>query len=492
MISPAPINLKRIVREAMRNYGFVPDFPPHVTAEVEALPDSTKDKTDSGIRDLRNLLWSSIDNVDSRDLDQIEYCGLQARQEIRVLVAIADVDCYVAKGTPTDRHASQNGTSVYTGVETFTLFPTRLSWGFSSLNENGDRLAVVAEFFVQRDGNVRFGNVFRALVQNKAKLMYEEIGDWLEEKTPCPECVTKIPGLKEQLLLQDEAAQRLYEFRMESGALELETIEATPLVEGNQVTDLVMKTKNRARYLIENLMITANRTMVGFLEKHRFPLIQRIVRTPERWDRIVEVAETLGKSLPPLPDSKALSDFLADERRRDALRFPDLSLAIVKLIGPGEYVMVNTKKGNLGHFGLAVSDYTHSTAPNRRYVDLIIQRLIKAALEKKPPPYNTEELEGTASWCTIRDKAAKKVERFMRKVAGALLLEKHVGEVFDAIVTGASDKGTYARIFHPPVEGRVVRGEKGMDIGQTVKVRLARIDVERGYVDFEKANHNTQ
>ncbi len=482
------MNLKKVAFEAMENYGFKPKFPDSVIDEMENFSGKIKEAKKSDIRDLRSLLWSSIDNIDSRDIDQLEYCELHPRREIRVLVAIADVDCYVGKKTQTDYHASHNGTSVYAGVEIFTLFPVRLSWDLTSLNENEDRLAVVAEFFVRRDGSVRLGGVFRALVKNKAKLIYEYVGDWLEKKIPCPENIEKVSGLKEQLLLQDEAARRLYRFRMDSGALELETIESTPLIENNHVLDLIVKKKNRARYLIENFMITANRTMVGFLEKRKIPLIQRIVRVPERWEKIVEVAESLGHRLPMSPDPKALSDFLALERRKDPLRFPDLSLSIIKLLGPGEYVMTNSKKGQRGHFGLAVSDYTHSTAPNRRYVDLIIQRMMKAVLAGKPSPYNADELSATASWCTVRDKAAKKVERFMRKVAGALLLEKHVGEIFDAIVTGASEKGVYVRIFHPPVEGRVVRGERNLDVGQQVKVHLTRIDPTKGYIDFEKEN----
>jgi exoribonuclease-2 len=480
------INLKAIAYQAMSNYGFNAAFPENVIKEVEKLNITDFGRQEPPVRDLRNLLWSSIDNIDSKDLDQLEFCELASNNEIHVLVAIADVDAYVSKSSRTDKYAAHNGTSVYTGVEIFPMLPERLSADLSSLIEGQDRLAIIIEFFVMKDGSIRFGNVFRGMVNNKAKLVYESLGAWLEnQQGPMPEPLEKIVGLKEQIILQDEAAQKLHDYRMEKGALELETIEASPIVHEGEVVDLVVKKKNPARYIIENFMVAANGTMVNFLDKKGSLYIQRVVRTPERWERICEVAKNLGTSLPVQPDGHALSEFLAKERKAAPDIFPDLSLTIVKLLGPGEYVFADLRQGKIGHFGLAVQDYTHSTAPNRRYVDLIIQRLLKAVLYGGEEPYNKGELSYIANWCTERDQAAKKVERFMRKVAGAMLLRDRLGETFDAIVTGVSDKGTYVRIEAPPVEGRVIRREKGMDVGEKVKVRLMRLEIERGYIDFE-------
>lgn len=484
------LNLHAIAHQAMADYGFVPNFPPSVIREAHNFVDKIKNyKADPAIKDMRDLLWSSIDNEDSRDLDQLEYCQRAPNLEIHVMVAIADVDYYVEKGAPTDHHANANGTSVYTGVETFPMLPERLCTDLSSLCEGEDRRALVVDFFVLKDGNIRPGGIAPALVRNKAKLVYEPVGDWLEGQGVVPFKVADTHGLQAQIILQDEAAQRLHNFRMEQGALELETIEAKPIVHGETVVDLFVQKKNQARFLIENFMIATNRTMVAFLEKNGVAYIQRILREPEHWLRIVKVAEDLADTLPALPDAKALDEFLVRQRKRNSETFPDLSLTIVKLIGQAEYVMVEAGKNNLGHFGLAVYDYTHSTAPNRRYIDIIIQRIIKAILIQQNAPYNKRELSDIASWCTDRDHSSKKVERFMRKVAGAVLLSDKIGQVFDAIVTGASDKGTYVRLLHPPVEGRVMRGEKGFEVGQRVRVRLVSMVPEKGYIDFENVGH---
>ena len=471
----------------MTRYGFQPQFPQFVIREVKELNEGRIiKKVRSNVQDLRSVLWSSIDNADSLDLDQLGYCEGHPHQDITVKIAIADVDAFVPKGSQTDIYASNNGTSVYTGVEIFPMLPERLSTDLSSLKAGADRLAVVVEFTVLKNGDVSREKIYRALVRNKAKLIYEEIGDWLEGKGPRPQTLADIPGLEEQIRLQDEAAQRLLTFRTEKGALEFETIEPKPVMRDDVILDLIIQQKNQARYLIENFMIAANGAMVRFLEKRGSPMIQRIVRTPQNWLRIVDVATSLGEALPPEPDSRALSLFLSRQRRRDPEHFPDLSLTIVKLLGPGEYVMMEPGKAKYGHFGLAVMDYTHSTAPNRRYVDVIIQRLLKAVLDEKPIPYTKRELIEHASWCTDRDKAAKKVERFMRKVEAAILLREHVGKSFDAIVTGASDKGTYVRLLAPPVEGRVVRGEEGMTVGQKVRVRLVYLNEYKGFVDFAR------
>ncbi len=482
---PRLIDIHAIADQAMINYGFIPHFPSGVIEEVKSLNESQrKRRLDPSVRDLRSLLWSSIDNLESRDLDQLEVCESKTNQEIRVLVAIADVDEYVMQDSWTDRHAFHNGTSVYTGAVTYPMLPERLSTDLSSLNPNEDRSAIILDFIVGKDGRVLNGDVYRALVRNKAKLVYESVGDWLENKTPLPEAVAQVNGLKEQIILQNEAAERLRRFRMEQGSMEFDTIEASPVMAEGKVVDLIVKRKNQARYLIENFMVAANGVMVQFLEKKGVPYIQRVVRTPERWDRIAAIAASLEETLPVEPDPRALSAFLSKRNRIDPDHFADLSLVIVKLLGPGEYVLAEGPKTKLGHFGLSVRDYTHSTAPNRRYPDLVIQRLLKAQSSGSKNPYTVQQLSDLAQVCTEREKAAKKVERFMRKVAGAVLLIDRIGEIFDAIVTGASAKGTYVRLLSPPVEGRVLQGEQGMDVGEKVRVRLIGMEPEKGYINF--------
>jgi exoribonuclease-2 len=487
------IDLHAIAREAMSRYGFQFQFPGPVIQEVDALNEGLflKDSRNE-VKDLRALLWSSIDNTDSLDLDQLEYCEYGREQEIVVKAAIADVDLCVPRNSHTDTYAAGNGTSVYTGIEIFPMLPARLSTDLTSLRAAEDRRAVIIEFSVSLGGDVCPGNVYLALVRNKAKLVYEETGDWLEGKGPVPSAVSEVPGLEAQLRLQDTAARRLRKFRMEQGALELETIEAKPVVSEEIVRALVVTRKNAARYLIENFMIAANGAMVNFLEKAGIPVIQRVVRTPKNWAGIMDEAAACGETLPSDPDSKALSQFLIRRKEADPEHFPDLSLAIVKLLGPGEYACLEPGQVSFGHFGLAVMDYTHATAPNRRYVDVIIQRLLKGVLEAESSPYTQKELIEYSTRCTDRDKAGKKVERFMRKAAAAVLLSERIGESFDAIVTGASEKGTYARLIDPPVEGRLIRGEKGLRVGQKVRVRLISMDPYKGYIDFEKARDNRQ
>ena len=484
------INLHAIARQAMAKYGFLSDFSPRVLKEISTFKKDIPVLQEPAVKDLRPLLWSSIDNEESQDLDQIEFCERCPNQEIKILVAVADVDHYVTKRSACDKQARHNGTSVYTGVDVFPMLPQQLSHDLSSLKPEQDRLAVVVEFFVRKDGSVRYGNVFRALVRNKAKLVYESAGDWLEDKKPMPEAIKPVEGLEDQVRLQDEAAQRLHAFRMRNGALELETIEARPVMAEGNIVDLAVVQKNRARYIIENFMIVANQTMMWFLEKNNSPLIQRVLKEPERWDRIVGIADALGETLPVSPDAPALSDFLVRRHKTDPGRFPDLSLTIIKLIGSAEYMLAEPGKTTQGHFGLAVQDYIHSTAPNRRYVDIIIQRLIKAVLLGQHIPYTKRDLNDLALWCTERTQAAKKVERFMRKVAAAVLLRERIGEIFDSIVTGASEKGVYVRLISPPAEGRVVRGGKGLEIGEKVLVRLVNLEPEKAYIDFERADYS--
>lgn len=483
------ISLPSIARQAMIKYGFEPGFSKAVNKEVERLKDQLKTlPVDKSVEDMRSSLWSSIDNSDSLDLDQLEYCERSLRDEIHVFVAIADVDTYIPKSSAMDKRARQNGTSVYAEVETFPMIPEKLCNDLSSLREGEDRQAVVVDFFVTRDGQFRAGDVRRALVHNKAKLVYEPLGAWLEDQGPIPEKVESIEGLKDQILLQNEASQRLRNFRLSQGALELDTLEAKVLMENHEVKDIAVKHSNAARFIIENFMISANGTMTNFLEKNNFPYIQRILRTPEHWIKIVALAYDLSDQLPEEADAKALSDFLIRQRNRNPDRFPDLSLAVVKLLGHAEYDLIEPGKRKVGHFGLAVRSYTHSTAPNRRYVDIVLQRLIKAVLDKKNTPYTKLELQNIADWCTDRDQSAKKVERFMIKVAGAILLRGRIGEVFEGMITGASEKGTYVRLFHPPVEGRVMRNFVHMNVGSKVRVRLTGLDPLEGHVDFEGAN----
>jgi len=468
----------------MQKYGFVAGFPPQVTREVEALKSRVSLREGKGVRDTRHLLWSSIDNYDTMDLDQIEYCEAGAAGEIHVKVGVADVDVYVPKGSAADEHARGNTTSVYTGIETFPMLPDRLSKGMSSLPEGEDRLAVVAEFTVLPNGMVRAGDIYRAIVRNKAKLVYEQVAAWLEGTGPIPARIADVEGMEEQIFLQDKAAQRLGNHRMNMGALELESMEARAVIKDDKVLGLSIVEENRAMHIIENFMIGANGVMSGFLEKRNVPSIHRVVREPKDWVGIRLLAKIKGFALPSKPSAKALSEFLAERKAADPETFPDLSLAIVKMIGAGEYVL-HDKEKPIGHFCLAVTHYTHGTAPNRRYVDLIIQRLIKTSLAGVRSPYGRNELTDAASWCTDREMAAKRVERFMVKSEAATLLAGKVGETFDAIVTGASEKGIYARLLDPPVEGRLVHFVKGARVGQKVRVRLVNLDPRQGFVDFE-------
>ncbi len=473
-------DLRELARRALREKGLSDGFPPAVESEAEraAIP-----RPGTEYRDLRALAWSSIDNDDSRDLDQLSVAERLDQDAIKVLVAIADVDALVKRDSAVDRHAAVNTTSIYTAGGVFPMLPERLSTDLTSLNPQVDRLALVCEYVVDRAGAVAQGGLFLAHVRNQAKLTYNAIGPWLEGEGPLPGAAAAVPGLDALLRLQDEAAQRLRARREDQGALQLESLETRAVVRDGQVIDMVRERKNRAKELIEDFMIATNGVCARFLAAQGFAAIRRVVRTPERWDRIVELASRLGARLPGNPDAVALERFLQQRRAADPLRFPDLSLSVVKLMGKGEYV-VERPGQVLGHFGLAVRDYAHSTAPNRRYPDLITHRLVKAALAKTRQPYDDGELAGLAAHCTDQEDAANKVERRVRKSAAALLLRERVGEAFDGIVTGASDKGTWVRIFAPPVEGKVIRNQGGFDVGDVVRVRLLGVDVEQGFIDF--------
>ena len=458
-------------------------------AEIAQEVDSLVSKTSislSGAKNLRSLLWSSIDNPDSRDLDQLEYAEQSSNNTIRVMVAIADVDSFVRKGALVDQHAFQNTTSVYTGVTTFSMLPEQLSFELTSLLPEADRQAIVVDLIVDGGGKVTKSEIYAALVRNHAKLDYIHVGDWLENGGKPPEQVATVAGLSAQLKLQYEAARRLGDRRREQGALQLHTIEARAIVQDGQILDLEQAEENLARELIENFMVSANIAVSRFLELKQIPSLRRIVKTPERWPRIVEIASSYGTDLPPEPDAAGLARFLIDRREADPVRFPDVSLTIVKLLGRGEYTVEIPGHADPGHFALAVHDYTHATAPNRRYVDLVNQRMLKAVLAGKPSPYSTSELYDVARQCTERENAAKKVERTMRKVAAAVLLSKQIGKTFDGIVTGVKDGATYVRLLKPPAEGRIVKHDRGLDVGDKVKVKLIATDPDQAYIDFER------
>lgn len=469
----------------MAQNGFEPNFPADATAQLHEIEQANQPpRLEEGIQDLRELLWSSIDNASSRDLDQIEYAEQLENGDIRLLIGIADVDHLVAKDTPLDKHAAMNTVTIYTETEMFPMLPEELSTGITSLNENEDRMAVVVELVVKEDGDVPGNNVFRSVVRNRAKLAYESVGQWLDEDGQIPEKVASTSGLKEQILLQKAASERLHKFRLEKGALEFESIESSAVMENGEVRSIVSVTENSARRLIENFMIAANVEMAEFLERKGSPSLRRVVKTPEHWAGIRDIADKLGRPLPEQPDAQALGEFLTEQRRNDPDHFPDLSLSIIKLIGAGEYVVQRPAEDGDGHFGLGVRDYTHSTAPNRRYSDIVVQRLVKAAIAGQPPPYSAEELEAIAGHCNEQERAARKVERKMRKIVAATVMKRHVGESFAAMVTGVTDRGTFARILRPPVDGRIVNGEQGLRVGQKVEVRLLSADPGSGFIDF--------
>jgi exoribonuclease-2 len=479
-------DLEAIARRAMTEHGLLPDFSPAALAETAAIgrPASA---SDASIRDQRGLLWASIDNDDSLDLDQLTVAEALPDGAVKILVAIADVDALVEKGSAIDGHARHNTTSVYTAAAIFPMLPAKLSTDLTSLRQDDDRLAVVVEMVVGANGMVGGSTLYRAIVRNRAKLAYNGVAAWLDGGS-MPERVAAVPGLDAQLRTQDRVAQALKGVRQQHGALSLETIEPRAVFEGDVLTDLRLEEKNRAKELIEEFMVAANGVTARYLEAKGFASVRRVLRSPEHWERIVELAAQLQENLPAQPDAAALERFLSKRRQADPVKFPDLSLSVIKLLGSGEYEVETPGKSASGHFGLAVQDYTHSTAPNRRYPDVITQRSLKAAIAERPLPYRLEELESLARDCTAQEDNAKKVERQVRKSAAALLLEPKVGQEFDGIVTGASDKGTWLRIFQPPVEGKIVQGSAGLDVGDRARVKLLATNVERGFIDFARVD----
>jgi exoribonuclease-2 len=472
----------------MIEHGFQPDFPAGTDAELAKIKAGPELPSVQNAQDLRSLLWSSIDNDTSKDLDQIEWAEQLPDGRIRVLIGIADVDARVSKGSLLDKHAQSETTSVYTGVKVFPMLPADLSEGITSLNENADRAAVVVEYAVDASGAVSDGKVYRALVRNRAQLAYNSVGAWLEGRGPAPENVAANADLAAQLKLQDKAAQSMLGSRFQHGALDLETIETRPVLLRDEAVDITQLEKNRATSLIEEFMVAANGVGARTFEQAGIASIRRIVRTPKRWDRIVELANGMGTKLPEEPDSKALNDFLLAQKQKDPDHFPDLSLAVVKLMGPGEYVLVKPNEVSPGHFGLAVQDYTHSTAPNRRFPDVVTQRLMKAYLAKAQQPYSEGELSAIAQRCTLMEDAARKVERDMEKRIAAVVLHPRIGQTFNAIVTGVNQHGTFVRALDPHVEGMLVNagkpGAKGLDVGDRIAVKLVNTDPQRGFIDF--------
>jgi VacB/RNase II family 3'-5' exoribonuclease len=481
-------NLIAAAHADMIEHGFQPDFPPGADTELAKIKAEAQLATGRDVQDLRGLLWSSIDNDTSKDLDQIEWAEQLPDGRIRVLIGVADVDVRVPKGSLLDKHAQSETTSVYTGVKVFPMLPADLSEDITSLNENQDRPADVIEYAVDESGTVSDGKVYRALVRNRAQLAYPSVGAWLEGSGPAPEKVAANADLEAQLKLQDKAAQRMLGSRFQHGALDLETIETHPVMRADEIVDIGSQEKNRATSLIEEFMVAANGVVARTFEQAGIASIRRIVRTPKRWDRILELANGLGTKLPEQPDSKALNDFLLAQKQKDPDHFPDLSLAVVKLMGPGEYVLVKPNEESPGHFGLAVQDYTHSTAPNRRFPDIVTQRIMKAHLANAQQPYSEGDLNAIAQRCTLMEDAARKVERVMQKRIAAVVLHPRIGQTFNGIVTGVNQHGTFVRALQPHVEGMLVNagkpGSKGLDVGDRVTVKLVSTDPQRGFIDF--------
>jgi len=465
--------------------GLAPDFSPQALIELDGIHGSATQAPGSP-HDLRNLLWCSIDNDDSRDLDQLTFAEPMPDGAIKILVAVADVDAIVKKGSSIDEHARHNTTSVYTVAVTFSMLPEKLSTDLTSLNYETDRLAIVIEMVFLKDGSLEHSDIYRAAVRNRAKLAYNCVANWLEDTGPIPQGISSINGLDQNLKIQDSVAQKLKERRKSKGSLDIEIIEAHSIFEGDKIKDVEADKRNRAKDLIEEFMIAANGVAARYFTSKKIPALRRVVRIPKRWDRIIELAAEKGTTLPKEPDAKALEEFLISEKAADPLHFPDLSLSVVKLLGPGEYIVQFPGDSVIGHFGLAVRDYIHSTAPNRRYPDLITQRLLKAAMAEEAQVYKNDELVELAKHCTEQEDAAKKVERQVTKSAAAMLLQSRIGEQFDSLVTGASDKGTWVRLLEPPIEGRLNGGFEGVDVGQRLRVQLIHVDVERGFIDFKR------
>jgi len=479
------IILQDIARKAMISRGLVPDFPEVEISELNKI--LVPATCNPGIaKDMRDLIWCSIDNADSLDLDQLTYAESLEGNRVRILVAIADVDALVAAKSNIDNHASQNTATVYTVARIFPMLPEKLSTNLTSLCLDSDRCAIVVEMILGDDGKIQNSNLYRAIVRNHAKLQYASLADWLEDSGTIPAEITRVNGLAENLKLQDRMAQKMKALRYEQGALEFETIEARPIFDGDSLSEMKIEPKNRAKSLIEDFMIAANGATARYLADKNFPSLRRVVRTPKRWDRIVELASGHGFTLPEKADSKSLSAYLKYFKQNDPQHFTDMSISVLKLLGAGEYLVETPGSTSEGHFGLAVKDYTHSTAPNRRFPDLVTQRLLKLAMASHPVPYSIEQLEEIARHCTLKEDDVRKVERQVEKSANAMLMQYRIGETFEAIVSGASQKDTWIRLINPHVEGKLVSGYNGLEVGHRLKARLTYINIEAGFIDFER------
>jgi len=479
--------LKQYARQAMLQRGLLADFSAAVKQQLSEIRKPASDPSDQ-IRDLRDLLWASIDNDDSRDLDQLTTAVSLPDDKIKVMVAVADVDAIVKDGSAIDLHARHNTSTVYTAVTLFPMLPELLSTDLTSLNDGQDRLAMIIEMTINKQGALTDGQIFRATVRNHAKLAYNSMASWLDEQAPMPDNLAAVSGLPENIQLQDLAAGRMKNFRHLHGALSLTTIQAVPVFDGTTLINLDFEQDNRAKDLIEDFMIVANGVTARFLSSRNLPVIRRVVRTPKRWGRIVELAAEFGGHLPQEPDPRALEIFLQRQKQADPLRFPDLSLSIVKLIGAGEYCAECPQVDSPGHFGLAVNDYTHSTAPNRRYPDLITQRLVKAALMDSEQPYTLDQLQELAEHFTRMENEVNKVERQVNKSVAAMLFKDRIGNTFEALVTGASEKGTWVRLIQHPIEGKLVSGQNKLDVGDRIKVKLKKVNVSKGFIDFVRVS----
>lgn len=482
------VDLKQLAYSAMRQYGFAPDYPQACNAEVAALSSIRPAAPNAQLKDLRDVLWSSIDNIESQDLDQIEYAERLPNGDVRLLVGIADVDYYVKENSALDKHAYDNSFSIYTGVTTFPMLPRQLSEGLTSLLQDVDRQAIVTEMVIASSGEIVSSDVYPALVRNKAKLAYEPMSDWLAGKSTLPQLAV-VQGLEQQLRLQDELSDWLHDLHHRRGELTVETIEPQAVMQDGTLLDLQVREQNRAREIIKNFMISANMALAEFLRRKQSAVIERVVKVPKRWDKIVQLAAQLKFTLPPDPDSLALNNFVKERKLKDPAHFPDLSLTIVKLLGPGEYVLQLPGRPSVGHFGLAIHEYTHSTAPNRRFPDLVTQRLVKAILAGNKPPYTDDELTSMCEHVIDRENSERKLERYMRKALAAVLLSGHIGQVYDAIVTGVTNHGTYARLITPPAEGRIMQHERGLDVGDHCKVKLISTNPQQGFIDFACVGH---
>jgi VacB/RNase II family 3'-5' exoribonuclease len=477
--------LMNVARQAMTDNGLLPDFGDAAVKQIASITTPARDSSPD-IRDLRQLLWASIDNDNSRDLDQLTVADQASSGAVKILVAIADVDAVIKPGSPIDDHARVNTTSVYTPAAIFSMLPEKLSTDLTSLGESQERLALIIDMTINAAGAITQSEVYRARVVNRAKLAYNVVGAWLTGNGSPPPGVAAVAGMDQQLRTQDKVAQSLRAVRRAGGALDLETIEAQPVFSAGTLSDLVPDQPNRAKQLIEEFMVAANGVTAKYLTANGFSALRRVLREPKRWDRIVALAAGLGEKLPAEPSAPALNAFLAKRRQSAPELYPDLSLSVIKLLGSGEYVLDKPGQAIEGHFGLAVVDYTHSTAPNRRFPDLVTQRLLKAAMTKHASPYTDAQLQELAAHCTLQEHNAAKVERAVNKSAAASLLASRIGAKFDAIVTGASDKGTWVRISSPTTEGKVVKGFEGLDVGDRVRVSLLHTDVARGFIDFAR------